>query len=116
MMQLIKGHIQNRQINIPEPPVKVRSFMYRSLYFVALIFFLSAFPTNAQEKSAPIVHTYYVAADEVEWNYTPLGVDKMMGMEFTGYAKVFTDRGPHRIGTTYRKATYREYSDETFAK
>ena len=29
---------------------------------------------------------------------------------------VFTERGPHRIGTTYRKAIYREYTDETFAK
>ena len=90
--------------------------MHRSVYFAALILLSLVFPINAQEKSAPTVHTYYLAADEVEWNYTPLGVDKMMGMEFTGYAKVFTERGPHRIGTTYRKAIYREYTDETFAK
>ena len=60
------------------------------------------------------MHTYYVAADEVEWNYTPHGIDKMMGMEFTGYSKVFSERGAHRIGSTYRKAIYREYTDETF--
>jgi manganese oxidase len=63
---------------------------------------------------AGTVHTYYVAADEVDWNYTPLGVDGMMGMPFTGYAQVFTERGPQRIGTTYRKALYREYTDESF--
>jgi hypothetical protein len=40
----------------------------------------------------------------------------MMGMEFTGYGKVFTERGPHRIGRTYRKAIYREYTDDTFTK
>jgi manganese oxidase len=62
------------------------------------------------------VHTYYVAADEVEWNYAPDGVNKMMGMKFEGYAKVFTEQGPHRIGTTYRKAIYREYTDENFTK
>jgi hephaestin len=62
------------------------------------------------------VHTYYVAADEVDWNYAPDGVNKMMGMKFEGYAKVFTEQGPHRIGTTYRKAIYREYTDETFTK
>jgi len=62
------------------------------------------------------VHTYYVAVDEVEWNYAPDGVNKMMGMKFEGYAKVFTEQGPHRIGTTYRKAIYREYTDETFTK
>jgi len=62
------------------------------------------------------VHTYYVATDEVEWNYAPDGVNKMMGMKFEGYAKVFTEQGPHRIGTTYRKAIYREYTDESFTK
>jgi hephaestin len=62
------------------------------------------------------VHTYYIAADEVEWNYAPDGVNKMMGMKFEGYAKVFTEQGPHRIGTAYRKALYREYTDETFTK
>jgi manganese oxidase len=66
--------------------------------------------------AAGTVHTYYVAADEVEWNYTPMGIDKMMGMEFAGYPKIFTERGPHRIGSTYRKALYREYTDETFTK
>ncbi|MBK7598178.1 MAG: multicopper oxidase domain-containing protein [Acidobacteria bacterium] len=62
------------------------------------------------------VNTYYVAADEVDWNYTPSGLDQMMGMDFMGYAKVVTERGPHRIGTVYRKALYREYTDETFTK
>ncbi len=61
------------------------------------------------------VHTYYVAADEVEWNYTPQGIDKMMGMPFMGHAKIYTERGEHRIGTTYRKAIYREYTDATFS-
>jgi FtsP/CotA-like multicopper oxidase with cupredoxin domain len=28
---------------------------------------------------------------------------------------MFTDRGPHRIGTIYRKALYREYTDDTFS-
>ncbi len=111
-----KGHIQNRQPNILRISGHSRSPMHRSVLFGTLVLFSFALPINAQEKSAPTVHTYYVAADEVEWNYTPLGVDKMMGMEFTGYAKVFTERGPHRIGTTYRKAIYREYTDETFTK
>jgi len=62
------------------------------------------------------VRTYYVAADEVEWDYAPSGVNKMMGHEFDGYAKIFVERGPHRIGKVYRKAIYREYTDETFTK
>lgn len=61
------------------------------------------------------VRTYYIAADEVEWDYAPGGMNKMMGMKFDGYPKVFTERGPHRIGSVYRKAIYREYTDDTFA-
>ncbi len=78
------------------------------LLFVVL---LASFPLLAGT-----THTYYVAADEVEWNYAPSGIDKMMGMEFMGYEKVFTEHGPHRIGLTYRKAIYREYTDDTFTK
>lgn len=65
---------------------------------------------------AGTVHTYYVASDEVEWNYTPLGIDRMMGMPFTGHARLFTEAGPHRIGSIYRKAIYREYTDDTFTQ
>jgi len=57
---------------------------------------------------------YYIAADEVDWDYAPGGINKMMGMKFDGYSTVFTERGPHRIGTIYRKAVYREYTDDTF--
>ena len=69
-----------------------------------------------QTGSGSTVRTYYIAADEVDWDYAPGGVNKMMGMKFDGYSKVFVDRGPHRIGSIYRKALYREYTDETFAR
>jgi len=59
---------------------------------------------------------YYIAADEIDWDYAPGGVNKMMGMKFDGYSKVFTEKGPHRIGTVYRKAIYREYIDATFTQ
>ncbi len=93
--------------------------MLKRLTFV-LLFALVTFPAKGvaqatQPDSAPKVRTYYVAADEVEWDYAPGGVNKMMGMKFEGYSKVFVERGPHRIGSIYRKALYREYTDETFA-
>jgi FtsP/CotA-like multicopper oxidase with cupredoxin domain len=79
--------------------------------FAALFIALAVF---APGSASAAVHTYYVAADEVEWNYTPLGIDRMMGMPFMGLAKLFAEHGPHRIGSTYRKAVYREYTDATF--
>ena len=77
-------------------------------------------PARSLAQMAPVastgkIRTYYIAADEVDWDYAPGGVNKMMGMKFEGYSTVFTERGPHRIGTVYRKAIYREYTDETFA-
>ena len=81
-----------------------------------LVVIAGARSAQPQDAAAPKVHTYYVAADEVEWNYVPSGINKMMGMKFEGYSKVFTERGPHRIGTVYRKAIYREYTDATFSK
>ncbi len=74
-----------------------------------------ALPTAARSSPAGTVRTYYVAADEVDWNYVPSGLDKMMGMKPVGYAKLATQHGPQTIGTVYRKAVYREYTDETFA-
>lgn len=60
------------------------------------------------------VRTYYIAADEVDWNYAPTGIDQMTGKPFEGMAKFFMEHGPHRIGHIYKKAIYREYTDATF--
>jgi hephaestin len=88
--------------------------------FVLLCLFLALADANGQpstqENSSGKVRTYYVAADEVEWDYAPNGMNQMMGMQFDGFAKIFTEQGLHRIGKVYRKALYREYSDETFTK
>lgn len=69
--------------------------------------------------AAPAAHAgktrvYYIAADEVEWNYAPSGRDEAMGMPFDAIAREFTESGAHQIGSVYKKAIYREYSDGTF--
>jgi FtsP/CotA-like multicopper oxidase with cupredoxin domain len=88
-----------------------KSHLVRGLSVLPVVVF-----ALAQAWAAGTVHTYYVAADEVEWNYTPLGMDRMMGMPFTASARLFTEPGPHRIGSIYRKAIYREYTDDTFTR
>lgn len=60
-------------------------------------------------------HTYYIAADEVEWDYAPSGMNKITGQPFDDLAKLWVQTGPDRIGKVYRKALYREYTDETFS-
>ena len=61
------------------------------------------------------VRTYYIAAEETEWDYAPLGIDMMTGKPFEGTAAAYTQPGPNHIGHVYRKAVYREYTDGTFA-
>ena len=68
-------------------------------------------PGKAQGKT----RTYYIAADEVNWNYAPSGRDEAMGMPFDEISKLYTEPGPHRIGSVYKKAVYREYTDASFS-
>lgn len=63
---------------------------------------------------AGVTRTYYIAADEVEWNYAPLGYNAFSGEEFGEEESVFVENGPYAIGSTYVKALYREYTDATF--
>jgi FtsP/CotA-like multicopper oxidase with cupredoxin domain len=57
--------------------------------------------------------TYYIAADEVDWDYVPGGRDAIADRAFAESA--FVRNGPPRVvSTTYKKVLYREYSDSTF--
>jgi FtsP/CotA-like multicopper oxidase with cupredoxin domain len=62
------------------------------------------------------VRTYYIAADEVRWDYAPQGRNLISGQPFTDDENVFVGRGPHRIGSVYKKALYREYTDGSFTR
>jgi FtsP/CotA-like multicopper oxidase with cupredoxin domain len=84
-------------------------------HFFRVTAMLILLSTVALAETPGKIRTYYIAADEVDWDYAPGGVNKMMGMKFDGYSKVFVEKGPHRIGTVYRKAIYREYADDTFS-
>jgi FtsP/CotA-like multicopper oxidase with cupredoxin domain len=62
----------------------------------------------------PRTRTYYLAADEVRWNYAPAGRNQLTGRAFDDTAATFVRRGPTRIGSTYLKSLYREYTDASF--
>ncbi len=71
-------------------------------------------PARAGDSPAGTTRTYYIAAEEIEWNYTPDGKDMMMTAPFDPYEQVFTSGAANRIGSTYRKAAFREYTDDSF--
>jgi hephaestin len=95
------------------------SFQQRaiSLFVVSACCFGLAMGQKGKQSTTGGAQTrlYYVAADEVEWDYAPGGVEPMTGKPFEGMAKAYTERGPHRIGRVYQKALYREYTDGTFS-
>lgn len=57
---------------------------------------------------------YYIAVDEVEWDYAPSGLDQLTGKPFDHMGMMFIEQTKDRIGKTYHKAIYREYTDATF--
>jgi hypothetical protein len=91
-------------------------FLAVTLLAVFTMFTSERIAQASQTGSESRIRNYYVAADEVEWDYAPGGVNKMMGMKFEGWGEMFTKSGPHAIGSVYRKAIYREYTDASFSK
>jgi hephaestin len=92
------------------------------LLTLSSLFCISVYAQNDQGRQsaaanapAPQVRTYYIAAEEIDWDYTPRGIDVMMQKDFDGYGKVFTEQTTNRIGRTYRKAVFHEYTDGTFS-
>src|SRR5262245_7200758 len=68
----------------------------------------------ARSGGGPVTRTYYIAADEVEWDYAPSGINQITGLPFTDVEKMFMKPGDYVIGRQVRKAQFREYTDSTF--
>lgn len=60
--------------------------------------------------------TFYIAADEVAWDYAPQHRNRITGHAFGARENVFVKTGPDRIGSVYRKSVYRRYTDASFTK
>jgi FtsP/CotA-like multicopper oxidase with cupredoxin domain len=58
---------------------------------------------------------YYIAADEVDWNYAPSGRDLILDRPLdTTFEELGVHGGAPVAATIFRKAIYREYTDSTF--
>ncbi len=83
-----------------------------SLRCVILLVLALGNQAKAQEGTT---RTYYIAADEVVWDYAPSGINQITGKPFGEEENFWVKSGPHSIGRVYKKAIYREYTDGTFA-
>lgn len=77
---------------------------------------------SAPEKIAPNhpappgkTRVYYIAADELIWDYAPSGMNQITGKPFDAFQQLFTKSGPTQIGSKSKKALFREYTDATFS-
>ncbi|TFK05327.1 TRAF3-interacting JNK-activating modulator [Platysternon megacephalum] len=61
---------------------------------------------------------YYIGITETTWNYAPGNKNIISGQLFSEeeQARVFLQRGPDRIGSTYKKAVYKQFTDNSFKK
>jgi len=59
-------------------------------------------------------HVYYVAADELMWDYAPGDTNRISGTPWSPLDKEFTEHRPDRVGHIFKKAVYHEYTDSTF--
>jgi hephaestin len=66
------------------------------------------------QTTASRVRTYYLAADEVAWDYAPTGKDQITGAPFSPITGLWTVEAPEQLGRVYKKALFREYTDGTF--
>ncbi|XP_056417456.1 ferroxidase HEPHL1 [Hyla sarda] len=67
------------------------------------------------------MRTYFIAAEEVEWDYSPdrsweLEKHNITEHEHESPGHIFVSSGEDRIGSTYKKVVYREYTDGHFTE
>lgn len=79
------------------------------------LLFVKHLPENLISRGGK-VRVYYIAADEVTWNYAPTGKNVITGQPFTAQQAVYAVNSPDTIGSSYKKALYRQYTDGTFSK
>ncbi|CAH2246888.1 ceruloplasmin [Pelobates cultripes] len=67
--------------------------------------------------SNKVTQTYYISAEEVEWDYSPNRTweHELYKNQDESPGDIFLNQGNSFIGSKYIKALYREYTDKTFA-
>jgi len=80
----------------------------------ACVFVVQSGLAGAVPAGSGRTRTYFIAAEEVDWDYAPSNRNQITGQPFGDQENVFVENGPDRIGKVYTKALYREYTDGTF--
>ncbi|XP_029304278.1 hephaestin-like protein 1 [Cottoperca gobio] len=82
------------------------------LFASCLLFLLTAGAEGKRGRE----RVYYVGIIEDSWDYAPSGKNLLNGQDVENdeHASVFLERGPHSIGSVYKKAMFRQYTDAKY--
>lgn len=94
--------------------VRVASLVGGAMVLALIVLSIGPLATGGQ--AAAVTRTYYIAADEVDWDYAPTGINQVTGEPFGEVENTYLENGKDRIGRVNIKALYREYTDATFTK
>uniref|UniRef100_A0A8B9NJ83 Plastocyanin-like domain-containing protein n=1 Tax=Accipiter nisus TaxID=211598 RepID=A0A8B9NJ83_9AVES len=63
-----------------------------------------------------VTRVYYLGIHEVNWNYAPTGKNVLANQSVAHNLKAstFLQRGKDRVGSTYKKSVYKQYTDSTY--
>ncbi|KAK7889548.1 hypothetical protein WMY93_025108 [Mugilogobius chulae] len=63
-----------------------------------------------------VTRTYFIRIEEHSWNYAPSGMNVIQNRTLPEdqEASAFLQRGPQRIGPTYKKAVFKQYTDALY--
>ncbi|KAI5239083.1 hypothetical protein E4T43_06988 [Aureobasidium subglaciale] len=75
----------------------------------------SSVPSSLGFNFSGTIRRYYVAAEEVEWDYAPTGWDNWLGVPLHDSIRA-KNAGYLEYGTVWTKALYRGYTDATFTQ
>ena len=92
-----------------------RSLAFASLALASGFARLAATNDGPKEPLTGEVRVYYIAADEVNWNYAPAG-NVLAKMLCGGADATWLARGTSGQAPIFRKAVFREYTDDTFTQ
>ncbi|XP_062868994.1 ceruloplasmin isoform X2 [Trichomycterus rosablanca] len=76
------------------------------------------FPNVHKPRPFGAVREYYIATEEIIWDYGPTGLNQYTGIKLhdDSMADTFFDNRNDRIGGKYKKVQYVEYTDDKFTK
>nr|XP_009935583.1 PREDICTED: hephaestin [Opisthocomus hoazin] len=63
-----------------------------------------------------VTRVYYLGIREVDWNYAPTGKNVLANQSIAHNLKAsaFLQPGKDRVGSTYKKSVYKQYTDSTY--